>query len=232
MDAAKGQGNVTAQPPSSDPSAERGDLPQQDADVFATLGLPDDRGGESPTGHAKDGDAAKASAATASAAPNVLAPTTPLPAAAAANAAPASGIVQVDKVETLLQTVQDTAQRAQLDRTGQVELRVRLEGVADDVTVRVHLDENKQAQVSFQTGSAELRAALEQGWNDLTAGGTAASAGASLNVPDFSAPQPAPATAFADAAPSTPAVYREGRRFSDATASSGGQSARRWSGYA
>lgn len=230
---AKWQASVTTLPSKPDTASERGAASQQDAHAFATSGLPDDRGGESPAGRAKDGNAARISAATASAMPTAPAATMSTPFVDAAGTAPATRIAQVDKLETLLQTVQETVQKTLIDGSGQVELRVRLEGVADEVAVRIRLDQNQQAQVNFQTGSPELRAALEQGWNNLTANAVAAVPRADLNVSNFPAPRPAFADA-PEAAPSAPVSYRPSRQTRPglAAATRGNASARRWSGYA
>ena len=223
--AAKGLANVMTYPSNAETATEHAAWFKPGSDVFAGSDSPDGRNSNNLTGRAKDGDAARASVATAFE-PHLPAATAQTPFAAAASAAPSTGIVQVDKMETLLQTVQQTAAQVQFEGTGQMELRVRLEGVAEGVTVRVHLDENKQTQVSFQTGSPELRAALEQGWSDLKASTFTPAESSSTSLPDSPAARPAASLDPSDS-------YRDGRRVSSATVSTvSEQASRRWSGYA
>ncbi len=220
---AKRQENVMTYPSSIEAATGRAALSNADADGFAALGLSDGWSSDSLRGRAKDGDAARASVAPVLSTDSSSA-TAQTPFAAPPSAAPSTGIVQVDRMEALLQTVQQTAEQVRFNGTGQVELRVRLAGVADDVTVQVHLDANRQAQVSFQTGSPELRAALEQGWSDLTA--TTAAEFSPASVSDLSSDRPTANPAPTDS-------YRDDRRaFAATTSAPSGQTPRRWSGYA
>ncbi len=87
----------------------------------------------------------------------------------AANATPADPTParQVVRVETLLQQALNVGESVRPDGQGQMEMRVRLGGGAEDVTVRMQVT-NDRLQVTFQTASPELRGALESGWQQFS----------------------------------------------------------------
>ena len=88
----------------------------------------------------------------------------------AANATPANTTLvrQAVKVETLLQNALSVGESVRPDGQGQMEMRVRLGGGAEDVTVRMQVTSDR-LQVTFQTASPELRSALESGWQQFSA---------------------------------------------------------------
>lgn len=205
---AKRQAAVTTFP-STPETAERAALPKRDAAPFAAFG------------ELRDKDHAEKPAAFLSAAvATTLHATGPLATTPTAEtAAPASGIVEVDKVESLLQAVQQTAEKVRLDGHGQMELRVRLNG-ADDVTVQVRVDGDAQPQITFQTNSPELRQALERGWGDLAA----TSSKTSVSEARFA---PAAAAASSPAHPPAPFLSED-----SAAQPAGHRPAHRWSSWA
>ncbi len=162
---------------------------------------------------------------------------------------------QVVKVETLLQHALSTAESVRPNGTDQMEMRVRLDGGHEDVTVRMQVV-NDHMQVTFQTNSPELRKALEHGWEQFSADAAQTSTLAmseprfesprinsapqngQADTPSFSSNQQNPrrqetAATFADELAPSVASRRAGLTTAATSTPNAGQStARRWSGWA
>ena len=163
---------------------------------------------------------------------------------------------QAVRVETLLQQTLGAGESVRPNGTGQMEMRVRLDGGHEDVTVRMQVV-NDRMQVTFQTNSPELRKALEHGWQEFSASASQAST-LSMSEPRFEAsrfnpnaqmgqsdaqsaafnqqnsrrqPSDTPsADEFASASPSARGSFTTAQSAASATAGQSG--ARRWSGWA